>query len=168
MNRVTDTTPWYRQPLVLMLILLPASVVVASFITLYLAIRSDDGMVEDDYYQHGKEINRVLDRDHAALRYGLQAQVTLDVPGGRVAVQLGATQSSTAATPEHLELKLLHATRAGLDEDVTLVRIPDGRYQGVLPALAPGHWYLQLAASDWRLNGELHVPGSGSVTLLAR
>lgn len=168
MNRLTDSTPWYRQPLVWMLIMLPATVVIAGFITLYLAIRSDDGMVEDDYYQRGKEINRLLDRDRAARRYGLQAQVSVDVLGGRVAVQLDATKSATAVIPEHLELKLLHATRAGLDQDVTLVRTPDGRYQGVLPALAPGRWYLQLAAADWRLNGELHVPGSGSVTLLAR
>jgi len=166
MNRVTDSTPWYRQPLVWMLIMLPATVVVASFITLYLAIHSDDGLVEDDYYQRGKEINRVLDRDHAAQRYGLRAQVTLDVPGGRVAVQLDASKTATAATPEHLNLKLLHATRAGLDEDVTLVRIPDGRYQGMLPALAPGRWYLQLAASDWRLTGELQVPAD-SVAVLA-
>ena len=165
MNRVTDTTPWYRQPLVLMLIFLPASVVVASFITLYLAISSDDGLVEDDYYQRGKEINRVLDRDRAAQRYGLRARVSLDVPGGRIAVQLDAAKAAATAAPEHLQLKLLHATRSGLDEDISLVRTPDGRYQGVLPALAPGHWYLHLAASDWRLTGELHVPANSATVL---
>lgn len=166
MNRVTDSTPWYRQPLVWMLIMLPATVVVASFITLYLAIRSDDGLVEDDYYQRGKEINRVLDRDHAAQRYGLRAQVSLDVTAGRVAVQLDAAQPTLLASTERLELKLLHATREGLDADVFLVRTPDGRYQGALPALAQGHWYLQLAAKDWRLTGELHVPADSATELL--
>ncbi len=166
MNTVTDTTPWYRQPLVLMLILLPASAVVASFITLYLAIRSDDGLVEDDYYQHGKEINRVLDRDHAARRYGLRAQVRLDVQGGRVHVQLAAANSATAAAPERLELKLMHATRDGMDQDLTLVRKPDGYYEGILSALAPGHWYVQIAAEDWRLNGELHEPGDTVAVLV--
>ena len=157
MTRVTDKLPWYRQPLVWMLIMLPATVVVASFITLYLAISSDDGLVEDDYYQRGKEINRVLDRDHAAQRYGLRAQVSLDAQSGRVDVQLGAVKLATM--PEHLELKLLHATRSGQDEVVTLVRMPDGHYQGALPAaMAQGRWYVQLAANDWRLNGELHVP----------
>lgn len=165
MNRATDKTPWHRQPLVLMLIALPASVVVAGFITLYLAISTDDGLVEDDYYQRGKEINRVLDRDQAALRYGLQAQVSLDVPGEQVAVQLGASKTAATTIPEHLQLKLLHATRAGLDEDVTLVRMPDGRFQGALPALAPGHWYLQLSANDWRLTGELHVPKDSATVL---
>ncbi len=165
MSTTTDTTPWYRQPLVLMLIFLPASVVVASFITLYLAIRSDDGLVDDDYYQHGQQINRVLDRDHAARRYGLHAQVNLDLQGGRVSVQLAATNSATAATPKSLELKLLYATRAGLDQVLKMVRTPDGHYQGVLPALAPGHWYVQIAAEDWRLNGELHEPGDSVAVL---
>ena len=165
MSTMTDTTPWYRQPLVLMLIFLPASVVVASFITLYLAIRSNDGLVDDDYYQHGLEINRVLDRDHAALRYGLHAKVNLDLHGGQVTVQLAATNSATAATPKRLELKLLYATRAGLDQDLKLVRTPAGHYQGVLPALAPGHWYVQIAAEDWRLSGDLHEPGESVAVL---
>jgi hypothetical protein len=168
MNTMTDSTPWYRQPLVWMLIMLPATVVVASFITLYLAIRSDDGLVEDDYYQRGKEINRVLDRDHAAQRYGLQAQITVDHAQRKVELRLHATATAFTAPPERLELKLLHATRAGLDQTVNLVRMPDGRYEGVLPALAQGHWYLQLAADDWRLNGELQVPGRSDISLIAR
>ncbi len=168
MNTVTDSTPWYRQPLVWMLIMLPATVVVASFITLYLAISSDDGLVEDDYYQRGKEINRVLDRDHAAQRYGLRAQLTVDHAQRKVGLRLQAASTAFTAIPERLELKLLHATRAGLDQTVNLIHMPDGHYAGVLPELAQGRWYLQLAAADWRLNGELHVPGRSDISLIAR
>jgi hypothetical protein len=170
MQHIADKLPWYRQPLVWMLILLPATVVVASFISLYLAIRSDDGLVEDDYYQHGQEINRVLDRDHAAQRYGLAGEVSLASTPGVVVVQVraAATAPASGVMPERLELKLLHATRAGLDRSVSLVRMSDGQYQGPLPALAQGHWYLQLTGADWRLTGELHVPGKSTVTLTAR
>lgn len=157
---------WYRQPLVLMLIFLPASVVVASFVTLYLAIRSDDGLVEDDYYQRGKEINRVLDRDHAARRYGLHAQLLLEPARGRVTVRLAAA-SVSALRPARLELKLFYATRAGKDRVVTLLRTPDGVYQGVISAPGPGRWNVQLAAADWRLSGELRVPGSKTIELSA-
>ncbi len=163
MNTMTDSTPWYRQPLVLMIILLPASVVVASFITLYLAIRSDDGLVEDDYYQRGKEINRVLDRDHAALRYGLQGRVLVDAARGVIHVQLSA---NAPIAPPRLNLKLLYATRAGQDHTITLTRDADGAYQAALPTLVQGHWYLQLSDADWRLNGELHVPAD-SIAVLA-
>jgi uncharacterized protein len=163
MNIVTDSMPWYRQPLVWMLIILPATVVVASFITLYLAIRSDDGLVEDDYYQRGKEINRVLDRDHAALRYGLQGRALLDTAHGAVHVQLS---SNAPIAPARMNLKLLYATRAGLDHTITLTRDADGAYQAALPTLAQGHWYLQLSADDWRLNGEMHMPAD-SVAVLA-
>jgi uncharacterized protein len=163
MNRITDSTPWYRQPLVWMLITLPATVVVASFITLYLAIRSDDGLVEDDYYVHGKEINRVLDREHAAQRYGLQGRALLDAAHGTIRVQLS---SNAPIAPARLNLKLLYATRAGQDHSITLTRGADGAYQAALPTLTQGHWYLQLSADDWRLNGELHMPAD-SVAALA-
>ncbi|MHB8747116.1 MAG: FixH family protein [Gammaproteobacteria bacterium] len=167
MKQVTDSVAWYRQPLVLMLIFLPASVVVASFITLYLAIRSDDGLVEDDYYQRGKEINRVLDRDHAAQHYGLHAQLTFEPARRSVDVRLTAT-GKLPRESERLELKLSHATRAGQDQRVILVRKPDGHYQGILPSLGMGHWYVQLAAADWRLTGELHVPGIHTAELGGR
>lgn len=160
MNRVTDKLPWHRQPLVWMLIALPSAVVVAGFITLYLAISSDDGLVEDDYYQRGKEINRVLDRDQAALRYGLQAQLRLQAEGEdeRISLELSPGKAGAGMLPERLTLKLLHATRSGQDVDVSLVRMPDGLFHGVLPRLAQGRWYLQLADSDWRLTGDLHIP----------
>lgn len=164
MKQITDSVAWYRQPLVLMLIFLPASVVVASFITLYLAIRSDDGLVDDDYYQRGKEINRVLDRDHAAQHYGLHAQLTFAPAHRSVDVLLTATRQLPQDTGR-LDLKLLYATRAGQDQRVTLLRKSDGHYQGTLSLLGPGHWYVQLAAADWRLTGELHVPGNDAVEL---
>ena len=39
---------WYRVPFVWLVIALPLTAVIASFITLGLAISSDDGVVEDD------------------------------------------------------------------------------------------------------------------------
>ena len=64
MNHDNDATkpcpPWYRFPLVWMVIGGPGVVVVASFVTLWLAIATPDPVVDQDYYRKGVEINRTL------------------------------------------------------------------------------------------------------------
>ena len=52
--------PWWRFPLVWMVISGPALVVVAGFITLWIAITIPDPVVSADYYRQGIEINRTL------------------------------------------------------------------------------------------------------------
>ena len=63
---IVKNQPWYREPWPWFLILLPMSAVVASMITIWLAVKSADGLVEDDYYKQGIGINKILDRDQAA------------------------------------------------------------------------------------------------------
>lgn len=147
---------WYREPLVWLLISFPLTAVIAGFFTLYLAIISSDGLVVDDYYQRGKEINKSLARDHAAAQHGLRASVTLDVAKQEVVVQLSAARQQPL--PDVLNVRWLHATRAGFDRTQTLIRVPDGSYHNAFPDLAPGHWYVQIEAQDWRLQGSLRVP----------
>ena len=148
---------WYREPLVWLIIAFPLTAVIAGFFTLYLAIVTRDGLVVDDYYQKGKEINRSLARDHAAVQHGLRAGVRLDSARQEVIVQL--SEAKGQLLPDRLDLRWLHATRAGFDRKQILVRSPDGIYRGPFPELAPGHWYVQLEAQDWRLQGSLHIPG---------
>jgi uncharacterized protein len=52
--------PWWRFPLLWMVMAGPALVVVASFVTLWLALRTPDPVVVPDYYRQGVEINREL------------------------------------------------------------------------------------------------------------
>jgi len=52
--------PWYRFGLVWMVIGGPGLVVIASFATLWLALRTPDPVVDEDYYRKGVEINRAL------------------------------------------------------------------------------------------------------------
>lgn len=52
--------PWWRFGMVWMIIAGPAIVVVAGFITLWIAIRTPDPVVEEDYYQRGLNINETL------------------------------------------------------------------------------------------------------------
>ncbi len=52
--------PWWRHPLMWLVVGGPAVVVVAGFATLWLAIRLPDPVVEANYYRQGIEINRTL------------------------------------------------------------------------------------------------------------
>lgn len=154
---------WYREPLVWLIISFPLSAVIAGFFTLYLAIISKDGLVVDDYYQKGKEINLSLARDRAAAQHGLRAGVHLDAAKQQVVVQLSAAKDQYL--PDRLDLRWLHATRAGFDRTQMLIRSPDGHYRSAFPELAPGHWYVQVEAQDWRLQGSLRVPADTRLDL---
>ena len=163
MNTMTETRRWYQEPYVWLLISLPMAAVVAGFYTLYLAIISDDGLVADDYYKRGKEINLVLKRDQMAATLGLSANTSFDFDNGKIAVDLRSQPSYQA--PGQISLRLLHATRAGYDQSLTVQRLPNGQYFGLYKTLVPGRWYLQLETEDWRLTGQLTMPGENSAEL---
>ena len=60
-NTMTQKTgPWWKFGHVWLVVAGPALVVVASFITFYLAYSGMDTVVDENYYQKGVEINRTL------------------------------------------------------------------------------------------------------------
>lgn len=52
--------PWWRYGLVWLVISGPAVVVVAGLITAWIAVRSQDQVVDENYYQSGLNINKTL------------------------------------------------------------------------------------------------------------
>lgn len=68
-----DAKQWLRFGYVWFIIAGPLIVVIASFITLYLAITRPDPVV-DDYYRKGIEINKTLDAQRDSLAPALQAR----------------------------------------------------------------------------------------------
>jgi hypothetical protein len=155
--------PWYRVPMVWLMIGLPAMSVVMGVTYAVIAFQVFDGVVVDDYYQRGRAINRQLARDQAALRQGLAAVAFVDREAGVVELELAAKEPERL--PTDAQLLLLHATRAGFDHRLSLHRAADGRYRAALPALAAGRYHLQLEASDWRLVGELRAPEGTQASL---
>ncbi|WP_296448781.1 FixH family protein [Rhodoferax sp. UBA5149] len=66
-NTFDSTVPWWKFGHVWLVVAGPAIVVVASFVTLYLAVTRPDPLVTEDYYRKGIEINKTLELDaHAA------------------------------------------------------------------------------------------------------
>lgn len=149
--------PWYREPWPWILMAGPATVVVAGLVTAWLAVRSDDGLVVDDYYKQGLAINQTLSRSDAAERLGIVAE--LQLVDGRVRVLLASAGAGA------LKLQLVHPTRAGMDQSLELTKVRPGVYEGVLAPMRAGRWHVVLEQSDWRLAGDWLLPAKGALTL---
>ncbi|MDI1308364.1 MAG: FixH family protein [Methylotenera sp.] len=68
-----DTKPWWHFGYVWLIIAGPLLVVIASFITLYLAVTRPDAVI-DDYYRKGMEINKTLSADRDGMAPAMQAR----------------------------------------------------------------------------------------------
>lgn len=65
--------PWWHNGYVWLLLAGPVLVVIASFLTLYLAVARPDPVVDPDYYNKGLHINQTL-RQQNALAPAVQAR----------------------------------------------------------------------------------------------
>ena len=151
-KNAVDSRPWYREPWPWLLMLGPAVVVVAGFVTAWLAIRSSDGLVEDDYYKQGLAVNQQKARDNLAATLGLKAAATVGADG-RVELRLSARDVDIQ--PAAVVLRLTHPTRSGSDQQATLRR--EGNvYIGRLPTMPSGRWHVALEdeTRTWRMTGD--------------
>jgi hypothetical protein len=156
-----DSLPWYRQFWPWFLIMLPASVVVAGFYTLYLANRYSDDLVVDDYYKNGLAINRQLEKKQRAVDLGISAQLQFS----KVAVTVQMAGPVDAA---ELQLLMSHPLESDRDFAVVLMRVDPGLYSGILQqAVAPRwHWTLQSEhAQSWRLDGSVKATDIGNAAI---
>lgn len=159
----SSARPWYREGMVWLVIAIPATAVVLGVAMLTIAVSTWDGLVVDDYYKHGKEINRVLVRDRFASEHGIRAHLDWSVPDGRLSVSLLSDDDLPAASA--IELSFLHPTRSGMDQAVDLARGPDGRYHGVVPPLREGGWIVQLGTEKWRLSARAELRGGDPLSI---
>ncbi len=148
--------PWYKEPYVWFVIFFPSLAIVSGAVMIYLAISSNDGMVVDDYYKKGLEINQTLERDQAAIAHQLEANLHVDKERNLMWLYLKAAPNYTL--PNSIQLSFSHRTKAGLDQNVVLQRIANDTYQAVLPTLVEGPWFILLSADDWRILQATQVP----------
>ncbi len=69
-----DTKAWWRYGYVWFLIAGPLLVIVAGTITAYIAVHSPDPVIDNDYYQHGLNINQTLKAQQDSLAPAIQAR----------------------------------------------------------------------------------------------
>jgi uncharacterized protein len=158
-----DSSPWYRQPWPWLLMIPPVSAIVVGMVLLRAATWEPDGLVVADYYQEGRAINEVLERERFAAQLGLGGEIRLD--GDRLVLRMEGTPLPPAA----LTLRLLHPTRANKDAQVSLVHNETlNVWQGRLDGLPNARWHVHLEPEDrtWRLRGRME-PGVSAVRVSA-
>jgi hypothetical protein len=155
--------PWTREPLVWMLIGIPASAIIMGVVIITLAIQSWSGLVVDDYYKKGKQINRVLARDRFAYELGLAATFVIDESGK---IEIRFDDDVSVIPGERIELKLVHSTRPGLDQTFMFDNRQLRLLEGEMALQGSGRWNLFLQTADWRLTGSMQYPDGRSAVLL--
>ena len=151
-HKLTGTAqPWYRHRWPWLLMLGPFVVVVAGLITAWLAVRSNDGLVDDDYYKQGLAVNQATSRNQRALELDLHAELTFDNPHRLLRVVLRS--SKAVVFPATLKLSIAHPTRSGRDQALLLRADGPASYSAGLVIPLNGRWRITLEddAREWRL-----------------
>ncbi len=111
-----------------LLILGPASVVVACIITAFFVVNHPDGLVASDYYKQGKAINAQLSQLNRAQQLGMDT-MQISVTGSAVTLRFPDARDVTA-----IDVTLAHPVD------------PDRDVRFVVPASAKGTYELTLKA----------------------
>ena len=149
--------------MVWMLIAIPLAAVIMGVVMITLASQTFSGLVVDDYYKKGKQINRVLARDRLAHELGLAAGLKIEA-GGRIEIRFDPEVRFIPG--DTIELNLVHATMPGLDRRLQLRKTGTHLLVGNLDLPGNGRWNLALQTEDWRLTGSLQHPQQASAELL--
>lgn len=155
--------PWFREPWPWFLASGPLLVVVASLVSAWIAIRSSDGLVSEDYYRQGLAVQETLTRSEKATTLGLVARMHLTSDG--LTVRLSASDTGYYL-PSTLRVTLSHPTRAGLDQTGLIPQIGQ-IYSGRLRLPAAGHWLILIEdeAKTWRIMGSVVLPADGEIAI---
>ncbi len=142
--------PWHREPWLLFIITLPALAVIASFITLWIAVEWGDTLVSDDYYKQGLGINRDMARDLKATQAGITGEIRLT--GQILTVRLSNNELVAHENTQPV-LLLVHPFNAALDQRLLLVKIGDNLWQASTTELISEkiHWQISVETNTWRV-----------------
>lgn len=151
MTLPTAPRRWYREPMMWLVIGVPALSVVVGISTLVIAIRAGGLDAATDPVARMAQVQQTdLQADRGALRRGLSASLQRDAD--RISVQVLGSIDLT----QPLRLRFIHPARASDDREVELHWQHD-RWSASLSLPESPLWNLSLQPTDgsWRLDGEL-------------
>ena len=158
MSVATAASPWYKHlwPWIIIAILACSVTLTLSMVTI--AVNNPDNLVNDNYYEAGKGINRSLDRERLAQTLQLRAKLHLDELTGEVELLLTGNSG-----PGTLELNLISPTQPEKDRKIVLARSDSepGRYIGQVTDKVEGRRFVELLGVEgdqtWRMFEEEEV-----------
>ena len=149
--------PWYKEPWPWILMAGPVVVVLASLITMLIAMNTNDGLVEDDYYLKGLNIHQTIASTQEAQKLGLKASL-LFRDTGELSLTLESSDN-TYVLPKTILVSLSHPTRAGLDQRAKIQQVAGNQYTGQLVIPRSGHWIVTISHADqWRMTANVVLP----------
>lgn len=143
--------PWYREPMVWLMLAIPLATVVAGLVTLSLAMQDGATDVAPQRVVRTAQAQvSDLGPDVAAANRNLQGQLSITADGTGIALLL----PGVTADEGPLRLDLVHPIRAREDRHI-LLDWRDGQWQAQ-DAWPAGRWRLSLVdrQSRWRLAGQ--------------
>jgi hypothetical protein len=162
---MNGTTPDRRltNPVYWLMWLLPGSAVVASFATLFIALRGGDAPLPESYHWEGERLDTDFARARAAATLGIE--VDFETRAG----QCRASVRNVPLDPAALNLLLTHGSDAGLDRRLRLMRVSEREYRAACTPIEAGSWRITLG--DDSLAWSVRAAATGnleSVALRAR
>lgn len=156
-----NSKPWYKEPWPWFLMSGPVIVIIAALTSAWIAIRSNDGLVTEDYYKQGQAAGETLTRSKHAEELGISAGMRLT--DDQVSIRLTGRQTEQ---PAALNVTLSHPTRAGIDQKAVL-KLRGDVYAGKLNLPASGQWLVLVEdeARTWRVMGSVVLPAAGEVVI---
>ncbi|OOE82013.1 nitrogen fixation protein FixH [Salinivibrio sp. ML198] len=158
-------TPWYKQFWPWFLIALPASVVVASLLTVTVFSMNSVSLVAEDYYKKGKAINVDLSKLKVAAQLGVSAQLSSNNQAIAIALDKGDLASFPA-----LNVHIQHRTLERKDVNVMVNPNQAGIYHIDLAEPISGPWFIEITSFDkqWKVHGRINFPVSTPLTLTGK
>lgn len=166
MSAANAQSPWYKHIWPWIIIAILACSVTLSLTMVTIAVNNPDNLVNDNYYEAGKGINRSLNRELLAQTLKLRASVRLDQLTGEVQLRLSGN-----SRPFALELNLISPTQPQKDRRVILNQssTEPGRYIGQLVDEVEGRRFVELLGSEngqtWRLFEEEQISHDTNLAL---
>jgi hypothetical protein len=158
-----------RNPVLVLAWGLPATAVVASFLSLMFALRTPESELPEQYHWEGFQLDRDFSQAERATELKVHATLTGFGPSRRCELAL----QMSGAAPESLDLLVAHSTQPALDQRVKFAHEPDDarsggsvqHYTGPCEPARDSHWRLELvdAQSGWAVRQTLHGPLDGAV-----
>lgn len=152
----TSKDIWYKEPWLLAVIAGPLIVVIASFVTFYLAYHNSDKVLTKDYYKQGLNINKYIEQDAKAYELQVHGLMQFNPQANRITFNL----ESYGRMPDSLQIDLstnYHAAEFETTQKITLTRVSKNMYEGVLSSAIPANidvWHLKVDGGLWRLTGD--------------